>query len=113
MINMDGFFDYFVGNAFPITLIILVMVVCFVFIVLMLYVPTLLKRIFPQFGYAKYANYLPFAQVNNDNTMTLTDGSVIRLIVSQVFRQVCKMTKPRQSSWICGRNCLIKFVTLM
>ena len=79
MINMDGFFDYFVGNAFPITLIILVMVVCFVFIVLMLYVPTLLKRIFPQFGYAKYANYLPFARVNSDNTMTLTDGSVIKV----------------------------------
>ena len=45
----------------------------------MIYIPTLTRKIFPMFGYAKYANYLPFQTVYNDNSMSLTDGSLIRV----------------------------------
>ena len=79
MMNVNDFFNYFAGSGFPITLTIMVMVAVFVFIVLMMYVPTLTRKIFPRFGYAKYANYLPFKTVYNDNSMLLTDGSLIRV----------------------------------
>lgn len=78
MNTINGFFDYFAGSGFPITLTILVMVVLFVFIVLMMFVPTLTRRIFPRFGYSKYSNYLPFGTVYNDNSMSLTDGGLVR-----------------------------------
>ncbi|MBR5625206.1 MAG: hypothetical protein IKW67_00275 [Alphaproteobacteria bacterium] len=77
MTNFDNFFNYFAGGEFPITLTVLVMLVVFLFLVLMIFVPTITKKIFPSFGYSKYANYLPFKQVNNDNSMLLTDGSYI------------------------------------
>ena len=55
------------------------LLVIFMFIVLMIYIPTLGRKIFPRFGYAKYAAYLPFDTVYNDNSMSLTDGSFIRV----------------------------------
>lgn len=76
---IDGFFDYFAGSGFQLTLFILAMAVLFVFIVLLIYIPTLVKRVFPRFGYAKYASYLPFGTVFNDDSMQLTDGSLIRV----------------------------------
>ncbi len=76
---MNDFFQYFAGGGFPITTIILVMAVVLVFIVLMMYIPALTRRIFPKFGYANYAQYLPFKTVYTDNSMTLTDGSIIRV----------------------------------
>ena len=79
MINWDGFFDYFAGNGFPITLTVMVMIAVGVFIAMLIYIPALTKRIFPKFGYVNYAQYLPFSKVNEDNTMTLTDGSVLRV----------------------------------
>ncbi len=76
---MNGFFEYFAGSGFPITLVILVMAVVFTFVVLMMYLPALTRRIFPKFGYKKYSQYLPFTTVYNDNSMSLTDGSLIRV----------------------------------
>ena len=76
---MNGFFEHFAGTGFPITSMILVMAVVFVFIILMMYVPLLTKRIFPKFGYVRYAQYLPFNTVYTDNSLTLTDGSVLRV----------------------------------
>lgn len=76
---MNGFFEYFAGNGFPITLTILAMAVVFVFVILMMYVPVLTRRIFPQFGYKHYAQYLPFKTVFTDNSIELTDGSLIRV----------------------------------
>ena len=76
---MNEFFNYFAGGGYSITMTILVMAVIFVFIVLMLYIPSLSRRIFPSFGYRHYANYLPFKNVYNDNTMSLTDGSLLRV----------------------------------
>ena len=76
---MDGFFDYFAGGGYSITMTILVMVVLFLFIVLMIYLPTLARRVFPRFGYIHYANYLPFKRVFNDNSLELTDGTLLRV----------------------------------
>ena len=76
---MNGFFDYFVGGNFPISSIILIMAVVFLFIILMIYIPILSKKIFPKFSYAKYSQYLPFKTVYTDNSMVLTDGSIIRV----------------------------------
>lgn len=79
MNELNGFFDYFAGGGFPITLTILVMAVIFLFIVLMIYIPFLTRRIFPPFGYRRYSQYMPFQTVYNDNSIQLTDGSLIRV----------------------------------
>ena len=79
MNNLNEFFEYFAGGGFPITLTVLVVAAVLVFLVLMMYVPVLTRKIFPKFGYAKYSNYLPFGTVFNDNSMQLTDGSLIRV----------------------------------
>ena len=76
---MNGFFEHFAGGEFPLTATIMVMVVVFLFIILMMYIPTLRRKIFPKFGYARYSQYLPFQTVYNDNTMSLSDGSVLRV----------------------------------
>ena len=77
--NISGFFNYFAGGGFPITMLVLVLLVLGVFIALMLYVPALTRKIFPKFGYSKYANYLPFNKVYDDDCMQMTDGSLIRV----------------------------------
>ncbi len=77
--HLNDFFNYFAGSGFQMTLVVLALAVAFVFIVLLIYLPFLTKRLFPKFGYAKYANYLPFKTVYNDNSMELTDGSIIRV----------------------------------
>ena len=76
---MNRFFEHFAGGEFPLTATIMVMVVVFLFIVLMMYVPALLRRIFPKFAYTRYSQYLPFKTVYNDNSIVLTDGSIIRV----------------------------------
>ena len=79
MNQLNDFFDYFAGSGFEITTAVMVMITVLVFIVLLIFVPTLTKKVFPRFGYSKYANYLPFKTVFNDNSMELTDGSLIRV----------------------------------
>ena len=79
MNQLDDFFSYFAGSGFEITTAVLVMITMLVFIVLLIFVPTLTKKVFPRFGYAKYANYIPFQTVFTDNSMELTDGSLIRV----------------------------------
>ena len=76
---MNEFFDYFAGGGYSITMTVLVMAVIFVFIVLMMYIPSLSKRVFPRFGYRNYASYLPFKTVYNDNSMALNDGTLLRV----------------------------------
>lgn len=78
MNNINGFFEYFAGGGFPLTLVILAMAAVFIFIVLMMYIPALARRVFPRFGYKHYAQYLPFQTVYSDNSIELTDGSLIR-----------------------------------
>ena len=76
---MTDFFNYFAGSGFPLTTIIMVMVVIFVFIIMMMYLPVLTRKIFPNFGYARYSQYLPFQTVYNDNSIGLINGSIIRV----------------------------------
>ena len=76
---MTDFFNYFAGSGFPLTTIIMVMVVIFVFIIMMMYLPVLTRKIFPNFGYARYSQYLPFQTVYNDNSIGLINASLIRV----------------------------------
>ena len=76
---MNKFFEYFAGGQFPMTILILVMAVIFVFIILMVYIPALSRRIFPMFGYTHYAQYLPFKTVFSDDSLELTDGALTRV----------------------------------
>lgn len=76
---MNEFFNYFAGGGFPITSVILAMAAVFVFIVLMIYVPTITRWVFPKFGYKHYADYLPFKTVYSDNSIGLTDGALVRV----------------------------------
>ena len=75
------FFKYFAGNGFSntITLTIMVMAVIFVFIILLMYIPTIVKHVFPKFGYKHYAEYIPFTTVYTDNSIELNDGCLIRV----------------------------------
>ena len=79
MINWNEFFEYFAGSGFILTLSVMALAVVFLFIVLMMFVPALSRKILPPFGYAKYSAYLPFDKVYSDNSMSLTDGSLIRV----------------------------------
>ena len=80
MIDYSQIFEYFAGNVeFPITLTVLVMLVLVVFIVLMLYLPVLTRKIFPKFGYMSFSDYLPFKTVKKDNTLELSDGTLVRV----------------------------------
>ncbi|MDO5012490.1 MAG: hypothetical protein Q4E56_03190 [Pseudomonadota bacterium] len=76
---MNGFFEYFAGSGFPVTTMIMVIAVIFIFVVLMMYMPALTRRILPQFGYKRYARYLPFQTVYNDDSLELSDGSLLRV----------------------------------
>ncbi|MBD5388801.1 hypothetical protein HDR63_00920 [bacterium] len=76
---MNEFFNYFAGGGFPITLVVMAMVVVFVFVVLSFYIPTITRWIFPKFGYKRYAQYLPFKRVLDNNSLELTDGSYVRV----------------------------------
>ena len=76
---MNGFFEYFAGSGFPVTTMIMVIAVIFIFVVLMMYLPTLTRRILPQFGYKRYSRYLPFRTVYNDDTLELSDGVLLRV----------------------------------
>ena len=78
---MDKIFSYFAGNtnSMTLTLVTVVMCVLLVFIVLLMYIPAITRKIFPKFGYAKYSDYLPFDKVYNDNSLSMQDGSFVRI----------------------------------
>ncbi|MBO5833742.1 MAG: hypothetical protein J6R22_02195 [Alphaproteobacteria bacterium] len=77
---MNGFFNYFAGSSqFPITVTVMAMVAVLIFLLFVVYMPTLTRKIFPKFGYLKYWNYLPFDTVYDDNSMSLTNGGVLRV----------------------------------
>jgi len=76
---MDNFFEYFAGGQFPMTLMILVMAAIFVFIILLMYMPVVARRVLPKFGYTHYAQYLPFKTVFSDDSLELNDGALTRV----------------------------------
>ena len=79
MIEWDKFFDYFAGSGFVVSLAVIVIAVLFLFVFMLIYVPTLTKKIFPRFGYARYSAYLPFKSVQKNNSMQLTSGGLVRV----------------------------------
>ena len=78
---MEKILSYFAGNndSMILTLIIISMSALLVFLVLLAYIPAITKKIFPKFGYVKYSDYLPFNRVFNDNTLSVKDGSLVRV----------------------------------
>ncbi len=78
---IEGFFKYFAGSGFSVTMTLTIMVVAviFIFIILMMYVPTIIKNIFPKFGYKHYSDYIPFSTVYTDDSLELSDGSLVRV----------------------------------
>ena len=78
---MEKLFAYFAGNndSMILTFVIISMCVLLVFLVLLMYIPVLVKKVFPKFGYVQYSDYLPFNRVYNDNSLSTTDGSLVRV----------------------------------
>ena len=78
---MENLFNYFAGNSdsMTMTLVIIAMSVILVFLVLLAYIPTITRKIFPNFGYAKYSDYLPFKSVYSDDSLSTDDGSLVRV----------------------------------
>lgn len=76
---MTDVFKYFAGSGFPVTTMIMVMAVILIFVTLMMYMPALTRRIFPQFGYKRYSRYIPFQTVYSDDSLELSDGSLLRV----------------------------------
>ena len=78
---MEKIFSYFAGNndSMTLTFVIIAMAVILVFLVLLIYIPIITKKIFPKFGYTDYADYLPFKKVYNDDSLSTTDGSLVRV----------------------------------
>ncbi len=77
--GITDFFEYFVGNTTPLSLIVVAIVFALVALAMVFLVPVLTRYVFPKFGYLKYANYLPFRRVEENNTLVLTNGAVVRV----------------------------------
>ncbi len=78
---MEKLFAYFAGNndSMVLTFVIIAMSALLVFLVLLMYIPFITNKVFPKFGYAKYSDYLPFNKVYDDNSLSTTDGSLVRV----------------------------------
>ena len=78
---MEKLFNYFAGNSdsMVLTLVIIITSVILVFLILLMYIPTITKKIFPKFGYVRYSDYLPFKKVYSDNSLSTTDDSLVRV----------------------------------
>ena len=78
---MDFLFNYFAGDnsSMSLVLIIMAMAVVLVFIGLLIYIPALTKKILPKFGYVKYSDFLPFKNVYKDDSLSINDGSLVRV----------------------------------
>ena len=78
---MEQLFNYFAGNnnSMTLTFVIITMSILLAFIVLLAYIPAITKKILPKFGYLKYSDYLPFKDVYKDDSVSLTDNSLIRV----------------------------------
>jgi len=78
---MEKIFNYFAGNinSMTLNLVVVVMFVVLIFIILLVYIPVLTRKILPKFGYTSYSDYLPFGKVYTDNTLSMTDGSLVRV----------------------------------
>ncbi|MCQ2562856.1 MAG: hypothetical protein MJ158_04565, partial [Alphaproteobacteria bacterium] len=102
---IESFFRFFAGGGLSVTMTLTVMVVAIilVFVILMMYVPTIVKHVFPKFGYKHYADYIPFETVYTDNSLELDNGSLIRVYrVSGV--QTSMQTEEQRSKFLDLRS---------
>ena len=78
---INDFFRFFAGGGISNTMTLTVMVVgvIFAFIILMMFIPTIVKYVFPKFGYKHYAEYIPFKTVYTDDSIELDDGCLVRV----------------------------------
>ena len=78
---IQDFFRFFAGGGLSetMTLTVMVVAVILVFIVLMMFIPTIIKNIFPKFGYKHYSEYIPFKTVYTDDSLELNDGCLVRV----------------------------------
>ena len=78
---MNNFFRFFAGGGISdtMTLTVMVIAVIFAFIILMMFIPVIIKHIFPKFGYKHYAEYIPFKTVYTDDSIELDDGCLVRV----------------------------------
>ncbi len=78
---MEKIFDYFAGNtnSMMLNLTVVCLLIVLAFILLLIFIPLINKKILPKFGYVKYSEYLPFDKVYTDNTLSTTDGSLVRV----------------------------------
>ena len=77
---MENFFKFFAGGfSNTITLTTIVISVILLFIILMMYIPTITKHVFPKFGYKHYSEYIPFKTVYTDDSLELNDGALLRV----------------------------------
>ena len=96
---MEKLFSYFAGNndSMTLTFVVVAMFVLLVFIVLLMYIPTITRKILPKFGYARYSDYLPFKTVYNDDSVSLNDNSLVRVYkISGVQTSMMDETKREQ-----------------
>jgi len=80
-VNIEKLFEYFAGNSNStiLTFVIIAMSVVLFFMVLLMYIPYLNRKLLPKFGYSRYSDYLPFDKVLSDDILSMTDGSVLRV----------------------------------
>ena len=78
---MEKLFNYFAGNndSMILTLVVISMCALLIFLVLLVYIPVITRKIFPNFGYTKYSDYLPFDKVYKDDSLSTEDGSLVRV----------------------------------
>lgn len=78
---MEQIFNYFAGNNASADLVFATVIISafLVFLILLIYIPLITKKFFPKFGYMKYSDYLPFDKVYRDDSLSITDGSLVRV----------------------------------
>ena len=120
---IENYFKFFAGMGFSstITMTIMVVAVICVFVILMIYIPTIIKHVFPRFGYKHYAEYIPFETVYNDNSLELDDGCLVRVYAvsgvqtsMQTEEQRAKFLDLRSQLFnqIHDQNVILRFFTM-
>lgn len=76
---MDALFNYFAGNSnsMTMTFVVVGMFVLLAFVILLMYIPALTRKILPKFGYLRYSDYLPFGAVYTDNSLALNNNNTL------------------------------------
>ncbi len=76
---LNNYFKYFITNNFSLTIFIIVMLILILSFILIIYSSFLKKNIFPKFSYKKFSDYLPFKTLYSDNSLMLSNNSLIKV----------------------------------